>query len=336
MSRLNYTVYIEALLLRHAHVFEPFLGLVGLPSHVLERPDAVIPLSQYNALLEVTAAHVDTNLGLRLGLGLLAEAPGGNLLGGFGHATRSASTVRAMLDFGGRYMVVHAQANELTWQVRGNLLEICYRLTDSRITERRQDAEYALSVLYTRLMEYTANRFSPVRVDFAHSQPEDITLHKQAFQCPIRFDQPRNALVWPAEMLDEPLVTADPRLFQALLPGLEEERKRRVADNDLAMRISLAIEADLKGGKVVLEEVASQLCMSKRTLQRRLSELNVEFNEVVEDVRQAQAIEFVRHSTLSLTEIAMSLGYNEASSFSRAFRRWTGLTPRQYRQQNQL
>jgi AraC-like DNA-binding protein len=336
MSRLNYTVYTEALLLRHAHVFKPFLGLVGLPSHVLERPDAVIPLSQYNALLEVTAAHVDTNLGLRLGLGLLTEGPGGNLLGGFGHATRSASTVRAMLDFGSRYMVVHAQANELTWQVRGNLLEMCYRLTDPSITERRQDCEYALSVLHTRLMEYTANRFSLVRVDFAHSQPQDITLHQEAFQCPIRFDQPRNALVWPAEMLDEPLVTADPRLFQALLPGLEEERKRRVADNDLAMRISLAIEADLKGGKVMLEEVASQLCMSKRTLQRRLSELNVEFNEVVEDVRQAQAIECVRHSTLSLTEIAMSLGYNEASSFSRAFRRWTGLTPRQFRQQSQL
>ncbi|MNJ40779.1 HTH-type transcriptional regulator VirS [compost metagenome] len=101
------------------------------------------------------------------------------------------------------------------------------------------------------------------------------------------------------------------------------------------MRISLAIEADLQGGKVALEEVASQLCMSKRTLQRRLSELNVEFNELVEEVRQARALDLVRHSSLSLTEIAMRLGYYEASSFTRAFRRWTGLTPRDYRQQYQ-
>ncbi|MNN24763.1 HTH-type transcriptional regulator VirS [compost metagenome] len=240
-----------------------------------------------------------------------------------------------MLDFGSRYMVVHAQANELTWQIRGNHLEICYRLTDPSITERRQDAEYALAVLYTRLMDYTAGRFSLIRVDFVHPQPASTALHRQAFQCPVRFEQSSNALVWPAAMLDEPLVTADPRLFQALLPGLEEQRKRRVADNDLSMRISLAIEADLQGGKVALEEVASQLCMSKRTLQRRLSELNVEFNELVEEVRQARALDLVRHSSLSLTEIAMRLGYYEASSFTRAFRRWTGLTPRDYRQQYQ-
>lgn len=332
MSRLNYTVYAEALLLRHAEVFRPFVGLVGLPAEVLERPDAVIPLSQYIALLE-TAARTEPDLGLRLGLGLLGETVSGSLLGGFGHAARSAPTVRALLEFGSRFMVVHAQANELTWRVRGDQLEICYRLTDPSIVQRRQDAEYALAVLYTRLREYTAKKFAPLRVDFAHPQPADITLHQQAFGCPLRFEQADNALVWPAAMLDEPLVTADPRLFQALLPGLEEQRRQRLADSDLSMRISLAIEADLKGGKVGLDEVAAQLCMSKRTLQRRLSELEVEFNELVEDVRQARAVDLVRHSSLSLTEVAMRLGYNEASSFTRAFRRWTGLTPREYRQQ---
>ncbi|RWU17117.1 AraC family transcriptional regulator [Pseudomonas alkylphenolica] len=335
MARLNYTVYAEALLLRYAEVFRPFLGLAGLSSEVLERPDAIIPLSKYTALLEITAAHTDPDLGLHLGLGLPGEAPQASLLGGFGHAARSAASVRALLEFVTRYMVVHAQANEFTWQLRGNLLEMCYRLTDPSITERRQDAEYAMAVLFTRLRAYTGDRFAPVRVDFVHPQPADITQHRQAFQCPIRFDQPGNVLVWPAAMLDAPLVTADPRLFQALLPGLEQERRRRLADSDLSMQISLAIEADLKGGKVGLEEVASQLCMSKRTLQRRLSELNVEFNELVEDVRQARAMTLVRQSSLSLTEIAMQLGYNEASSFTRAFRRWTGLTPREYRQQIQ-
>lgn len=335
MPRFNHTVYAEALLLRHAEVFRPYLGLAGLSSEVLERPDATLALGKYIALLEITAAQSDPDLGLRLGLGLPGDAPDSSLLGGFGHAARSAASVRALLDFVSRYMVVHAQANELTWQLRGNLLEMCYRLTDPSITEHRQDAEYALAVLCTRLKAYTANRFAPVRVDFAHAQPADITLHRQAFQCPIRFDQPCNALVWPAAMLDEALVTADPRLFQALLPGLEEERKRRVADSDLSMQIGLVIEAGLKDGKVGLEEVASQLCMSKRTLQRRLSELNVEFIELVEDVRQARAMVLVREPSMSLTEIAMQLGYNEASSFTRAFRRWTGSTPRQYRQQLQ-
>jgi len=335
MPRFNHTVYAEALLLRYAEVFRPYLGLAGLSPEVLEHADAVIPLSKYNALLEITAAHSDPDLGLRMGLGLPGDTSQTSLLGGFGHAVRSAPNVRALLDFASHYMVVHAQANELTWRLRGNLLEMCYRLTDPSITERRQDAEYALAVLFTRLRSYTAGRFAPLRVNFAHAQPADISLHRQAFQCPVHFGQADNALIWPAQMLDEPLVTADPRLFQALLPGLEEQRKRRVADSDLAAQISLAIEADLKGGRIGLEEVASQLCMSKRTLQRRLSELNVEFIELVEEVRQARALVLVRQSSLSLTEVAMQLGYNEASSFTRAFRRWTGVTPREYRQQFQ-
>ncbi|WP_375741687.1 helix-turn-helix transcriptional regulator [Pseudomonas boanensis] len=142
-------------------------------------------------------------------------------------------------------------------------------------------------------------------------------------------------MVWPGELLDEPLATADLRLYQALLPGLEEERRRRLADTDLTTRIGMVIEANLASGRVGLEQVATELCMSKRTLQRRLQELDLEFAELVEEIRQALAIELVRQSPRSLTEIAQQLGYNEASSFTRAFRRWTGLSPREFRQQGE-
>ncbi|MNR08374.1 HTH-type transcriptional regulator VirS [compost metagenome] len=80
-----------------------------------------------------------------------------------------------------------------------------------------------------------------------------------------------------------------------------------------------------------MEEVARHLCMSKRTLQRRLQELEMEFGELVEEIRQATAMDMVSHSPLSLTEIAQRLGYAEPSSFTRAFRRWSGLTPREFR-----
>ncbi|MNR32814.1 HTH-type transcriptional regulator VirS [compost metagenome] len=116
------------------------------------------------------------------------------------------------------------------------------------------------------------------------------------------------------------------------MPGLEEERRRRLADTDLTARIGLVIEANLASGRVGLEQVATELCMSKRTLQRRLQELDLEFAELVEEIRQALAIELVRQSPRSLTDIAQQLGYNEASSFTRAFRRWTGLSPREFRQ----
>lgn len=335
MSRLKHTVYTEALLQHYGDLFRPHLAAVGLSVEVLARPDAKIPLSQYNELLEVTAAKGDSFLGLRLGLGLLGEPLKSSLLGGVGHVVRSAADVRTMLECASRYIVVHAQANELTWRLHGGCLEIAYRLTDPSVLHRRQDAEFAMGTLYARLREYTGGKFVPLRLEFEHPQPADISLHTEVFQCPLKFGQPANVIVWPGEMIDEPLATADLRLFQALLPGLEEERRRRLADTDLTARIGLVIEANLASGRVGLDQVATELCLSKRTLQRRLQELDLEFADVVEDIRQALAIELVCQTSRSLTEIAQQLGYNEASSFTRAFRRWTGVTPREFRQQKQ-
>jgi AraC-like DNA-binding protein len=333
MSSLKHTVFAESLLHYHAAIFQPHLATVGLPEDVLERPDRKIPLNQYNQLLEVAASQTDNNLGLKLGLGMLGEPRNLSLLGGVGYAVRSAANVQAMLDCASRYIVVHAQANELSWRLQGAHLEITYRLTDPSVLDRRQDTEYALGTLYARLREYTGGKYAPLRVDFEHSRPIDTGLHQQVFQCPLKFDQPTNRILWPAQMLEEPLLTADPRLHQSLLPGLEAERRSRLADTDLTARIGLVIEANLAVGQIGLDQVAAHLHLSKRTLQRRLGELGLEFAQLVEQIRQALAIELVSQSVASLTEIAQQLGYNEASSFTRAFRRWTGYSPRQFRQQ---
>ncbi len=334
MSRFKHTVYAEALLQRHADIFRPYLAAVGLDEAILHQPDAKIPLSQYNALLEVAAEHCDPSLGLRMGLRRLGAPANTSLMGGVGHIARSAPDVRTMLACASRFLVVHAQACELDWRLNAGRLDISYQVTDPSVQHRRQDAEFALGALYALLREVTGERFAPLRVDFAHGQPTDISLHRSAFECPLRFDQAGNVMVWPAEILDQPLVTADPRLFQALLPGLEAERLRRLADTELTTRIGLVIEANVSSGQIGIDQVARHLCMSKRTLQRRLQELGVEFAELVEEIRQALAIDLVRQSSHSLTAIAQRLGYNEASSFTRAFRRWVGVTPREFRQQN--
>lgn len=332
MSRLKHTIFVEALLQRHAAMLQPFLADAGLALDVLDHPERQLPLGSYVLLLELAAEQLDSNLGLKIGLGVFNASPGVSMLGGLGHALRAAPDVRTLLDFGSRYLVVHAHANEMLWQVRGEHLEIRYRLTDPSITRRRQDAEYSLGALYNRLRDVTGERFAPLRVDFVHPRPTDTTEHERGFGCTVRFGQAFNQVVWPAEMLDAPLISADPRLFQTLQVGLEEARRQRLAETDLAARLAVAIEGCLAEG-INLDEIARQLCMSKRTLQRRLQESGLEFNGLVEDIRQGLAIDMVRHSVYNLTEIATRLGYHESSSFTRAFRRWTGQTPREFRQQ---
>ncbi|MBM7060299.1 AraC family transcriptional regulator [Pseudomonas sp. UL073] len=333
MSRLKHTVYAEALLQWHGDLFRPYLAKVGLDESVLECPDVAIPLRQYNGLLEAAAQGSDPNLGLRMGLGLLGARVSNSLLGGVGNAVRSAPDVRAMLDCASRYIVVHAQGSEVNWRLHAGRLEISYQVTDPSVSQRRQDAEFAVGTLYAMLRELTGECFAPLRVDFAHPQPADISLHREVFACPLRFGQPTNVIAWPRKILDAPLTTADPRLHRALLPGLEAERRQRLADTELTTRIGLVIEANLSDGNIGIEQVARHLCMSKRTLQRRLHELEVEFVELVAEIRQALAIELVRQPSNGLTEIAQQLGYTGASAFSRAFRRWTGMTPSVFRQQ---
>jgi len=155
MSRLKHTVYAEALLQRHAEIFRPHLASIGLDEGLLERPEATIPLSQYNALLEVAAAQGDPSLGLRMGLGLLCTGVNGSLLGGVGHAARSAPDVRTMLECASRYIIVHAQANQIDWCLQAGRLEISYQITDPSVLHRRQDAEFALGTLYALLREIT-------------------------------------------------------------------------------------------------------------------------------------------------------------------------------------
>jgi AraC-like DNA-binding protein len=333
MSHGNYTVFSESLLQRHSEIFRPFLASVGLSQDVVDRADSELPLSSYIQLLETAAEHVDPCLGLRMGLGQLSPPASGSYLGAFGHAARSARDVRAMLNFISRYLVVHAHANELTWYLRGGRVEVHYQLTDPSITRRRQDAEFAMAGLFATLCKVTNNKFAPLRVDFAHPQPADISLHQQEFQCPLRFDQSINAMIWPGAMLEEPLVTADERLFQALQPFLEEHRKKRLADTELTARISQTIADNLRAGHVGLDAIAKQLGFSPRTLQRRLQEQDLEFNTLVEEIRIAKALQYMENSTRSINDIALGLGYTEASSFTRAFRRWTGLSPREFRQQ---
>ncbi|MNF71427.1 HTH-type transcriptional regulator VirS [compost metagenome] len=132
-------------------------------------------------------------------------------------------------------------------------------------------------------------------------------------------------------LLDMPILTADTRLFQALEPFLQRKQSART-ESELLSRMGAHIASGLGSGGVSIELIASSMGMGVRTLQRRLSEEGLDFTQVVEDVRRSMAEEYVARSDYSFTNIALLLGYSEASSFSRAFRRWTHLTPLKYRQ----
>ena len=128
-------------------------------------------------------------------------------------------------------------------------------------------------------------------------------------------------------------MSADNSLLEALVYYLDSRLSLRSEDEDLLAKVRHLISTSLGDGLPDLNQVASQLGMSARTLQRKLGEHDMVFSDLLEAVCKSIATEYVLHTDYSITEIALMLGYNDLSAFSRAFKRWTGMGPALARQE---
>ncbi len=182
---------------------------------------------------------------------------------------------------------------------------------------------------------WLANKQSPpVEVRLERSQPakEMIQAYQDTFLCPVHFEQDQNSIVLPVSLLDMPLRQPDTQIrktmedhAQVQMATLHEQETR------LITRVKNAILVKLKEGITRKDMVAEQLGLNARTLQRRLAEDQVSYQQLLDDVRQELAKDYLSRSELPFQEIALRLGFSEARSFHRSFKSWTGETPGDYR-----
>jgi AraC-like DNA-binding protein len=292
---------------------------------VLERADVEIPGEQYIALW-VAAGQVNPNVGLELGS--LSEADD---FGAFGHALHCAPDMKSVLKTLHKFVIVFAQESKIDYCLDANSVRLEYQIIAPTILHRRQDSEFTIAAILKQMSLISGRSIQPTRVDFEHAKPADIAPHKQLFKCPIYFQQPTNRIHFPLDVLQLPVSNSNERLYQALEPYLEREREARLIADELLPQITHMVAARLGSGVPTLGEVCDQLNVSRRTLQRRLKELGIDFSELVEYVRRELAISYMKSTSYSISEISLLVGYSESASFTRAFRRWTGQSPQQYR-----
>ncbi|TAI65767.1 AraC family transcriptional regulator [Bradyrhizobium sp. Leo170] len=152
------------------------------------------------------------------------------------------------------------------------------------------------------------------------------------YRAPMLFDQPRTEIRFDAELLDLPIMPDEERLrrFLASMPNALLVRYRD--DSSMAERVRGILRRNLKR-PLSFEDIAGMLAVSPQTLRRRLlEEENCGFQEIKDRLRRDLATHLLQKSRLSLEEIAVSLGFSELSTFHRAFRRWTGVTPGEFRE----
>ncbi len=171
----------------------------------------------------------------------------------------------------------------------------------------------------------------PLRLELAR-RPRHRKLLTDYFGCPIRFNATRDLIVLDAALLDTPLRTQNPPLLAMLLPGLESALDLHSAKRSLAEHVKTLVIRRMQGQRPNIGDVASELCVSPRTLQRRLVEAGTSYQRLLDEVRQQVACELLRSTDLETGEIAFFLGYEEINSFSRAFQHWEGMTPSRWRE----
>jgi AraC-like DNA-binding protein len=170
----------------------------------------------------------------------------------------------------------------------------------------------------------------PMRVEFRRPET-NRRMYEDHFGCPVRFGARHNKLFFRVEDVNQPFITHNPDLLDLVSPQLEAELKQQLADKSLKEQAKGILKMFLAGQKPRLEDVALEMRVSSRTLQRRLLEEGITFHNLVEEARREMAQHYLRQPSLELNETAYLLGYEDPNSFIRAFHRWEGTSPGEWR-----
>ncbi len=191
--------------------------------------------------------------------------------------------------------------------------------------------EVSLVMLTNILQEVTGQLILPMEVGFHHSSFSSKPV-VDFFKCEVIYNQPYASLKFKTTDLNIPTLKADRTINTYLLERMNEEKRGIHAEADQLMKqIQRLIEESLPSGIPSIVQVSDYLGTSPRTLKRRLSEKGMTFRDCVQNIQQETSIDLIRNSTRSMAEIAFQTGFSEQSAFNRAFKRWTGKSPADYR-----
>lgn len=197
--------------------------------------------------------------------------------------------------------------------------------------------ELQVAIFYTRLQQIVGDRdvkFS--RIYMAIPTPHSTQKYEDFFGCPIVFDQDQTQFFLNAELLNLKIQQTDPVLFEILKKQADEILSTMSQDDSMLEMINQNILASIHHNNAHVDYVASRMDISPRALQNYLKEKNSSFNALLSEIRLNLAQQYLRDPKLSLLDVSFLLAYKEQSSFNRAFKKWTGYTPTQWREYHQL
>jgi AraC-like DNA-binding protein len=306
-------------------------AFVGLPTPIdtIDHVQAV-PAEHFFELHEFLEGRLGPGFAVRVGQHMKIED-----YGVLGLSWRTCSWAGEIFDRSERYFKLLSDTYLFKVDKHRDISHIfLYRDAHRRGLELSNEATFSATVVVLQAM--TEANIAPVRVAFKHREPTDLASHSAAFQCPVLFDQPENVITYKTPDLELRTAKADASINQFLVERVEEQtRGIEVSASKIAADIEALIKDALPSGIPGITQLGRHMGMSARTLSRRLSEKGITYRELVQKTQMEVSRDLLINSSGSVAEIAFQTGFSEQSAFNRAFKRWTGYTPVEFRKTNQ-
>ncbi|WP_329346084.1 AraC family transcriptional regulator [Vibrio natriegens] len=306
---------------------ETLLEGSGISASQLYAPDTHVTLTQKLMIFSNALSHSkQPSLGLSMG-----QQAKFSDFGVLGYAVLSSNTLFDALVMGFKYLRLAGPVLKKKMWVEDNL---GYFRAEQLIDLQSMlpfCCEYWFSTIQNLCEEVMQHPFPSKVIRFPYPEPEYSALYKQVFHCDIEFDSERLEWQFDAQSIYQPLPAANPITLQMCLKSCDEMLAKVSGSNGLKDKIT-QIFIERPGNYPSVETLSAELGMSSRTLSRHLKQENTSYQQILDQVRFHLARHYLTSTQISIEDISERVGFSDSANFRHAFRKWSGCSPRQYRQ----
>lgn len=311
------------------------LALTGKNETQLNDDALFFEADVYNKVIEEALRQTtDSYLGLHLGQYMSLSAAGLIV-----QIVQSSSTIAEGLEHIVAFANLGCQA--LPFTLKKAKEEWILEMTPNALWRKqsKQAVRHTIdgTVMFTirEIQSLSHQKYYPLRVHFGYEKPQKFLAYEKALHCPVSFGGESTQIVLNAEHVQEAVITSDYRLLKVLVEFAEAKLESLQEQKGFGQIVKNTIINLVQPQFPSIEEVALNLNMSVRSLQRKLKQDALTYKDIMDELKQQFAFDYLKNKHLSIKEIAYLLDYSDASSFTRSFKRWTGTKPKKYRLQVQ-
>lgn len=309
---------------------DELLAKVGLSASLLQVPQARVSAKHYGALWRAIAAALDDEFfgqdSRRMKVGSFAMLC---------HSVLSCKTLAQALDRSLRFYALILDDISGSAERDAEEARIVLHERAARVPRRVFAHELLLMLLYGVSCWLVGRRIPILRTEFSYAEPAHSAEYRLMYCADLRFNRPNTLLAFEASYLDLPVVQNERSAKEFLRSAPESILLKYKNGSSLTARVRRRLRQFLPGTVPDFEELAQEMRMTPATMRRRLHEEGESYQSIKDQLRRDLAISYLSHSRRSVMDIAVELGFSERSAFHRAFRKWTGASPGEFRRKLQ-